>query len=296
MEWGVCTTVKAPLSQILAFIAWHKHLGASHIWVHLDDGDPFSAHIIDQIDGVSAVICDAVYWGMNGGRPNRQERRQTVNIRRIYALAKVPVLAHLDVDEFLWPARPMSDILADWTGDDPFLRARPAEALHNPALADDVFTAQQFRYPFPMPLPVEARMDVLGDYTALLPKNMLSHKAGKSLFRTGIANLRPKLHAASWGDDPDPIRLPLHPDLTVLHFHAQDKDAWLASLPHRVAHGAYRFNDALAGFVDDATPQDIDAFYTATQTASSEMVAKLKAYDLLLEADLKLKEKVALLF
>lgn len=296
MDWGVCTTVKAPLSQILAFVAWHKHLGASRIWVHLDDADTFSAQILEQINGVTAIVCDAAYWATHGRRPHRQEGRQRANIGRIYDLAEVPVLAHLDVDEFLWPARPVTDILQDWTDDDPFLRARPAEALHDPTLPDDVFTAHKFRFPFPTGMSAEDRVEILGDHTALLPKNMLSHKVGKSLFRTGLTGLQPKLHAASWGDDPEPIKVNLHPDLTVLHFHAQDKEAWLAALPHRAKNGAYRFNDALAEFVTDASSEEIDAFYTATQTAHPALLDRLDAKGLLLHAELHLKEKVSTLF
>lgn len=296
MDWGVCTTVKAPLAQILAFVAWHKHLGASRIWVHLDDADDVSAGILKQVEGVTPVLCDKAYWSVLGRRPKRQEARQAYNVQRVYKAAEVPVLAHLDVDEFLWPARPVSDILEDWADGTPFLRARPAEALHDPALPDDIFTARQFKYPFPTPMPIEDRVDVLGDYTALLMKNMLSHKAGKSLFRTGLDGLMPKLHAASWGDDPAPIKLALHPDLTVLHFHAQDKAAWLAALPHRTTDGAYRFNETLAAFVSDASPDAIDDFYARTQSATPELVAKLKTHSLLLEADLNLKDKVAALF
>jgi len=196
MEWGVCTTVKAPLPQILAFVAWHKHLGASRVWVHLDDANTASAGVLGQIDGVTPILCDKAYWAENGFRPKKQEPRQAYNMRRVYALAEVPVIAHVDVDEFLWPARPIAGVLDDWDDGHPFLRAQPAEALHDPALPNDIFTARQFRLPFPKKLSDERRMGVLGDYTALLPRNMLSHGVGKALFRTGIDGLYPKLHAA----------------------------------------------------------------------------------------------------
>ncbi|SLN29563.1 glycosyltransferase family 2 protein [Pseudooctadecabacter jejudonensis] len=295
-QWGVCTTVKAPLAQILAFVAWHKHLGAARIWVHLDDADDVSAGILKQIDGVTPVLCNKSYWADLGGRPKRQEPRQALNVQRVYAQAEVPVLAHLDVDEFLWAERPIAAILDDWTDDTPFLRARPAEALHDAGLPDDIFTARQFRYPFPTPMPIADRYDVLGDYTALMMKGALSHKAGKSLFRTGVKGLVPKLHAASWEGQSDPIKLRLHPELTVLHFHAQNKAAWLAALPHRTTDGAYRFNEALAGFVADATAEEIDTFYAATQTATPAFIEKLRRHGLLLEADLGLKDKVSALF
>ena len=296
MEWGVCTTVKAPLPQILAFVAWHKHLGASRIWVHLDDADAESAVVLGQIEGVTPVLCDKAYWAENGYRPKKQEPRQAYNMRRVYALAEVPVIAHVDVDEFLWPARPIADILLDWDDDYPFLRARPAEALHDAALPDDIFTATQFRLPFPNGTSAEQKYAVLGDYAALLPKNMLSHKVGKALFRCGVEGLWPKLHAATIGEKGPPLKVPLHPDLIVLHFHAQNKAEWRAALPHRVTKGAYRFNEPLAGFMGDATEAEIEDFYLKTQTATPELVGALRAERLLIEARLELKEKIAALF
>jgi hypothetical protein len=77
MTWGVCTTAKAPLPQLLAFVAWHKHVGASRIWVHLDDADEVSATVLNQIDGVTAILCDDAYWTVKGGRPHKQEPRQS---------------------------------------------------------------------------------------------------------------------------------------------------------------------------------------------------------------------------
>ncbi|AGI66028.1 hypothetical protein OAN307_c02690 [Octadecabacter antarcticus 307] len=291
-EWGVCTTVKAPLVQILAFVAWHRHIGAAHIWVHLDDADEVSAHVINQLDGVTAVLCDKEYWSKKGFRPKKQEARQSHNMQRIYELAPLPVIAHLDVDEYLYPKRPIAEILADWTDDSPFLRARPAEALHDSALPDDIFTARQFRLPFPDGTSDERKHAVLGDYTLILRTNMLSHKVGKSLFRTGIKGFVPRIHVGTIGMDGPRIRLPLHPDLMVLHFHAQDRAAWLAALPHRVTNGAYRFNEVLAAFLDEASVAEVDAFYTTTQTADPELIAALTAEGLLVEADLALKEKV----
>ncbi len=68
------------------------------------------------------------------------------------------------------------------------------------------------------------------------------HKLGKSLFRTGIAGFSPRLHAGIVGAKRPEILLPLHPDLMVLHLHAQDGDAWLAGMPHRLTKEAYRQN------------------------------------------------------
>lgn len=299
MEWGVVCTAKAPLPQLLAFVAWHRHAGAARIWVHLDDADAVSAGVLNQIEGVTAVLCDAPYWAAKGNRPKPQEQRQAYNARRVYADCSLPVLAHVDVDEYLYPLDPersIADVLADWTGDTPFLRVAPAEALHDPALPDDIFTARQFRLPFPRGMAEAEKRAVLGRYALMLPHNMLSHRVGKSFFRTGIDGLTVRLHAASFGKDAKPINVPVNPEIVVLHFHAQDRAAWRAALDHRVTDGAYRFNEPLAAHLGGASEAEIDAFYEATQVATPELVAALESRGLLIEADLRLREKVDALF
>ena len=292
MEWGVCCSAKAPLAQLLAFVAWHKHVGATHIWVHLDDADVISAQVLNQLDGVTAILCDDAYWSSTlGMRPKRQEPRQSYNMQRVYGQAALPVIAHVDVDEYLYSDRVIADVL-DGIGDAPFMRVAPAEALHDPSLSDDIFTARQFRLPFANGTPAADKIAVLGDYAALLRKNMLSHKVGKSFFRIGVDGLVPKIHAGSFGKDTPPLHVAVHPDVLVLHFHAQDKAAWLEALPHRTVNGAYRFNEPLSDFLAEANAADVDAFYEATQVATPDLVAALAAQGLLVEADLKLRKKV----
>ena len=295
MDWGVCCTAKATLPQLLAFVAWHRAAGATRIWVHLDDADVISGNVLNQIDGVTAILCDDAYWAELGIRPKRQEPRQSYNMQRVYALAELPVIAHVDVDEYLYSERVISDVLDEWDDGLPFLRVAPAEALHDPTLKDDIFTARQFRLPFPNGMPDAKRIDVLGKYLPLLRKNMMSHKVGKSFFKTGIPGLIPKIHAGSFGKNEPPLSVPVNRDIVVLHFHAQDKAAWLDALPHRTINGAYRFNEPLAAFFEDATAEQIITFYDATQSASPELVAALDRHGLLVEAKLNLKDQVSAL-
>lgn len=294
MEWGICTTVKAPLPQILAFVAWHKHVGVSHIWIHLDDADPVTADVLSRIDDVTAILCDDTYW--KNGRPKAHQGRQTYNMRRVYNMTALPVLAHIDVDEYLFPQRDISSILDDWKDAHPFLRVRPAEALNDPTLEDDIFTACHFRLPFPTNVKSGQRIKVLGDYDFVMPYNILSHRAGKAFFKTGVKNLYPRIHSATVGEDGPPIHAPFNPEIMLLHFHAQNKDDWLSALHRRATKGAYRTNDALVAFTLEASKEEIDHFYTYTHVANPRLLGALKDADLLVEADLRLKEKVAGLF
>ncbi len=297
MEWGICTTAKAPLPQLLAFVAWHKHIGAAQIWIHLDDADEVTADVLNRIEGVTAIVCDDAYWsGVKGGRPEAHQTRQTYNVRKIYKRNAVPVLAHIDVDEYLYPQRPISEILDDWDDDIPFIRAAPAEALYDPDLPDDIFTARHFRLPFPHGVDADTRIKVLGDYEILMPHNILSHRVGKSLFRSGVPDLKLSIHSAKVGNDGGRIHTKYHPEIVVLHFHAQDKQEWLSVLDRRATRGAYRTNVMLATFAVEANAEELDHFYEYTQTATPRMLAALAEAGLLIEAELGLRDKVAELF
>jgi len=295
VEWGICTTAKAPLQELLAFIAWHKHIGASHFWIHLDDAAKDKAEVLNGLDGVTAILCDDAYWAQKkSGRPAAHQARQSHNMQRVYKLTDIPFLAHIDVDEYLYSDRDMADIISEWDdGSATLLRAAPAEALHDPTLPDDIFTGRQFRRPFPKRTPIEQRVKVLGDYELIMPYNILSHRVGKALFRTGIKGMNARIHGGS--KDKERLRAKVHPDLTVLHFHSQNKEEWISNLLRRATKGAYRKNAPLVALAKHATEQEIDAFYTYTQTATPRLIDALQNQELLIEADLKLKEKVAAL-
>lgn len=255
-DWGLCTTAKAPVAQIESFLDHHLSLGAAHVWLHLDDpdADAPAAHT-----RVTVTRCDARWWGKN--RPEKHQNRQSRNMRRLYNAAPLPWIAHIDVDERIAPARPVAEVLADATG--PILRMRPWEALTTPA---DHYRA---------PVPPDLAEDAFGPYAPLLPAGALSHAAGKAFFRTG-EGLEPRIHGAFR----DGVRVQggaFHPDLPLLHHHADDAPAWRERLRFRLGRGAYQFNPSLAGFLADASDAEIDAFYARTQSPPEDALAALVA-------------------
>ncbi len=114
------------------------------------------------------------------------------------------------------------------------------------------------------------------------------------IFRTGIKGLFPRLHSVMLKG----IRLPTpdwHPDLKLLHFHAQDRQAWLAALPFRLTRGAYQYNPPLQAFLQNATAAEIAAFYLQTQVLPPAVVPALVEAGRLILVDLGLRAKVATL-
>lgn len=276
MTWGVCTTVRAAPDQIRAFAAHHLSLGAAHVWLHLDDPEGSAPQHRD----ITVIRCDSRWWGKH--RPDRHQNRQARNMNRLYRDAPLPWIAHLDVDEFIDPARPVAELLAASAAD--MIRMRPWEALHDPALPDDIFTARQFRAPAR-----HARDLAFGAFADLFPAGALSHHVGKAFFRTG-RGLEPRLHGA-FREGVRVEGIGFDPDLALLHFHAEDRARWLDRLPFRLERGAYANTPLLRDFLTAQDAAGLALFYNTVQNPSPDRRAALAALGLLREATLHLREK-----
>jgi len=294
-DWGLCTTVKAPVEQVLAFVAHYLDLGAAHLWLFFDDAEDPAFDAVAGLARVTATRCDARYWqATTGERPDKHQTRQTRNMQAVYKTTRLPWLGHIDVDEFLLPRRDIAEILTEQTGE--ALRIAPWEALHDPAMEDDIFTARHFRAALrgTGPEAEAARGRVFGRYAPLLPKGVLSHAEGKCIFRTGLPRFQPRLHGAfragkrvSLGDFTDEVAL--------LHFHAEDPAHWKERLQFRLTRGAYQFNPDLQAWLLAADDAGVDALYAAVQTVCPDTLNALRGEGILLEATLGLRAKVAML-
>ncbi|MFN3825535.1 MAG: glycosyltransferase family 2 protein [Pseudorhodobacter sp.] len=296
MEWGLCATLKAPVDQVRAFVAHHLGLGAAHLWLFFDDPDDPAFDAVAGLDRVTATRCDMAYWtGLINKRPDRHQNRQGRNMQAVYKATSLPWLGHIDVDEYLAPSEEIGAVLARHPADRPMYRMAPWEALHDPALPDDIFTARQFRAALSGADRAGARERVFGPFAPLLPQGVLSHSAGKCFFRTGLARFEPRLHGAFRAG----ARVPggeFGPEIALLHFHAEDPARWKDRLQFRLERGAYSFNEPLRQWLLEAGPAGIDGFYDAVQRVTPALVERLRAEAALLEADLGLRAQVAARF
>lgn len=290
-HWGLATTLKATADEARAFVAHHLSLGASEIWLFMDEpGDPG----MDRLDGlprVRVIRCDAAHWARLGGRPDRHQNRQGRNMKMAYRRTKLPWLGHIDVDEYLLPRRPVAQVLADAHPDQIELRLCPWEALHDPGLPDDIFTARAFRAPIRGAARGGLAQVAFGPYAATMAQGVLSHHVGKCFFRTGIAGYDPRLH----GGFLNGVRLPgspHHPDIALLHFHAESPERWLGRLAFRLARGAYQYNPPLAAWLSAGGPAEWRAFYDRVQSPDATVRDALRAAGALIEVDLGLRDKV----
>jgi hypothetical protein len=128
--WGVVSTIKAPARDILSFAAYHLELGAHRVIVYLDDENPAAFKVLKAHPKCRVIECDDAYWKRRKGRPEKHQARQTANATRCYRRGPgVDWLAHIDLDEFLWPQSPLTAQLAMLDDTVISARIRPVEAL-----------------------------------------------------------------------------------------------------------------------------------------------------------------------
>lgn len=284
-RWGVVSTIKAPEQDVLNFAAWHLELGAHRLYLYLDEPDAALANRLGAHSRVKVVETGPDWWAKRKGRPEKHQSRQFVNARHAYnRRVEVDWLAHIDVDEFLWPARPIADQLAALPPDCLCARVRPIEAL---AGADDLYKAFHLDH--------RARgcatRILYPTFGAHLNGGFLSHVAGKLFYRTGVEGLRAKIHNIRVGETDNPGERPL-PGTELCHRHAHDWEDWIARFRYRHARGSYR--EELSGgggklsmhaLFTQIMAQDgeagLRAFFDEVCTASPRLVAGLEAEGLL---------------
>lgn len=291
-SWSLVATVKAPEEKVLAFAAHHLSQGAEHLWLYFDDPSQPISEPLARHPRVTVTLCDDAHWERVGKkRPPQHQNRQTQNARYTYReRVASDWIVHIDVDEFILAPRPIAEILDDTPAETIAMKLEPFEAMHDPLLPDDIYTSREFRgalrhehWP--------RRRAALGPYRKVIRDGMLSHTVGKVIYRTRVPGLLPRLHAVMV--DKEFVKTPdWQPEMKLLHFHSQDKAAWLAALPFRMTKGAYQFRPELQAFLADASPEEIDRFYRRTQILPTDLRDELVAVGRVILADLGLRAKV----
>ncbi|OUD09484.1 hypothetical protein BVC71_06435 [Marivivens niveibacter] len=272
---------------MVEFAVHHLSLGADHLWLHLDTPSDDVVDKLGHLANVTIIQCDTPYWNQLGGRPDEHQLRQVMNMQRVYNNTVVDWVAHIDVDEFI-VGDDISSVLADHDGA-LMVRMKPWEALFSPH-DGSCFNAHLFRTALRGDTAKQRRRQSFQEYTPLLPKGALSHTAGKAFFRTGTG-LSPRIHSARLNHAPlDPV--PFEDRLQLLHFHAQNRTNWLAHLPYRLEHGAYRANPKLSAFLKDASDDEVKDFYNQVMRIKPWLRDKLIAEGLMIDIDLHLALKV----
>ncbi|SLN59446.1 hypothetical protein ROJ8625_03003 [Roseivivax jejudonensis] len=230
--WGVVSTQAESPAVTAAFAAWHAALGAARIHIYLDAPDDETMTLLAQIPACSVVACDRGYWRgvQSGKRPRGQERRQVLNADHAYAQESVDWLLHLDADEYLWPERPVPEVL-DGASVDALKIANVERAFRagvpQRTIFDGVFRAQ---------VPPE-RSDILDPDIARLTSGGLSgHVSGKAFAPKGRQGLLMGIHAPRLGRAANRrIRRDYADGLRILHFDGLTRKHWIAKTARYIA-------------------------------------------------------------
>jgi len=237
IRWGTVTTTNAALPEILDFAAWHLELGAHRIYLYLDDDDPEAEAVLSAHPKIRVFRTDETWWAKRNGRPVKHQVRQGANARHANNRPpEVDWLAHIDTDEFLLPARPVSEVLAALPERCLCARVRPVEALAPLApCAETVFKA----FPLDQRARQAAAEACFPTWGRHLSGGFLSHVAGKLFFRPGTKGLQIRIHNVELDGQTNPGQVELS-DIELGHFHAADWEHFLRLYRFRLAQGSYR--------------------------------------------------------
>jgi len=310
--WGLVATIKADSTDILNFAAHHLDMGAHRVHIYLDEDAPAAREALIGHPKCRVILCDADYWKRRAkrkGRPEKHQPRQTMNATHCYNRnPQVDWLAHLDVDEFLWPTSPLSAQLAALPNDTFSARVRPIEALApdltNPPPKGQIWAKSCARHLGPRREQTNAIYPTYGDH---LNGGFLSHVAGKVLVRTGHKGISLRIHNAfqHGTKDNDPALLG---NTQLVHLHGQDWDHWLNHYRFRLSQGSYReslkaapmadgvalnMNQLFTMLEDEGGEEALRAFYNEVCTATPDLREKLAEYGHLHAISLDLAAKRA---
>ncbi|WP_171129839.1 MULTISPECIES: glycosyltransferase family 2 protein [unclassified Ruegeria] len=299
-SWGIVATTRAPLPDILRFAAYHLDLGADRVHLLLDEPNRRAVRILRQNPKIDIRVCSDDYWQRRKiDRPDKHQVRQSKNADFIYRQTDVDWLAHIDVDEFLWPKTPIPDLLHDIPDDIPAVRIRPIEAL---AGDDDRYKAFIPEGPRRAAL-VEA---LYPNYGPFLVSGFLSHTQGKLFVRTGLPEISDRIHTIFQYKQLLPCNTEL-PQIDLCHRHAPSWDHWMSHYRYRLQHGSYKpglkrntaralgglnKHELLSWIEAEQGQPGLRAFYDEMSAANPDVRARLEKHGLILHRPLALDQKV----
>lgn len=293
LRWGIVSTVKAPLRKIAEFAAYHLALGAHRIHLHLDSPDPHVAQRLAH-PRLRFYQCDESYW-QGAPKPAREghQMRQAYNATRIYRISKLDWLAHIDVDEFLLPHAPMSQVLAEVSAQTTHLQVHHIEMM---AGDGDPFY-------FKRRGSVKKLQKIFPTFGEHVEGGFISTLSPKVIARTGLSGIRLGIHALIHHGETVTSGAPTKA-IDLGHAHAPDWETFKAHIDYRLTFGSYRHRknrfNALGGLIEalsnDPDPNALRAFHTELCVPTPERLDLLAAHDMLVKWELNLTEKVKRFF
>lgn len=299
--WGIVSMVRGSAKDILGFAAHHLDLGADFMYIYMDEPNRPAFRALRMHPNVRVRVCDDAFWQKRKrNRPDKHQIRQTVHATFAYRNTRLDWLAHIDVDEFLWPSEPITDLLNSVPENIPAVRVRPMEAM---ACGEDLYKAN-----IPAGPDREALVqEIYPNYGGFVLGGFLSHVQGKLIVRTGMENLNFRIHNLFQNKELLPCKFEL-PGLELCHRHAPDWDHWLAHYRFRMERGSYQAGNSpnvsreLGGLTKHELHSWIEGehgteglrrFFDEMSGADPDVRARLQDHGLIRHRPLNLEEKIA---
>lgn len=244
-RWGIVTTAKEVPDLLLAFAAHHVSIGASRIYLYLDDPDPALARRLSAIPEVEVTLCDDTYWQMiRGKRPSAQENRQVENAMDAYARTDVDWLIHIDADEFINPRADIKRELSFVPDEFHFVELEMRERVYTPENPPTSVFSGMFRVP--LNRRARAARAVFGDMAPFTTRGFSGHCAGKSFVRVGLEHLLMGIHVPRLRKVGNERLMSLiSQSASLLHFDGLTPAHWIAKMVRYGVQDGYLNTDRL---------------------------------------------------
>lgn len=303
LRWGLVATIRAPLPEIARFAAHHLALGAEALHIYLDAPEPGTQTFLRRHPKLHVTACDDAYWQATGKpRPEAHQLRQAMNATRCLreTTETLDWLAHVDVDEFLLPQRPVAAILAEVSPRHAAARIPPAEAL-----APETGWPSHFKLTHHHARqPKAVLQDIYPTFGAHLYGGFLSHTSGKIFARTGIPDTRLGIHTLKYNGLEATNRARLD-TLRLAHLHAPSWQHFRDHLAFRQEKGSYRPRseriemgqaNLIAFLLEEEGDAGLRLLFDEVCADTPGLRARLAAHDMLLTTDFDPDAEVRRLF
>lgn len=242
MRIGTVSLVKAPLGQVLEWVAYHRSVGVDEMHIFFDDPtDPALAALGGQ-RGVVTYACDEEFWARHLGpgvpAPAVLPDRQYVVVNSVLNDPEIGLdwLAHVDADELIWaPGNVRAALERECREGVDHLQLPPMEAVPPRLNVKDPFRdTTLFKRERPDRVLWARRMGVRHPFRG---KHLLrGHRKGKAIVRPGaVPRIRahgpPPAELASGGFVSRPAK-----DLWILHFDSGSYADWRRKWENRATY------------------------------------------------------------
>ncbi|SHJ66854.1 Glycosyl transferase family 2 [Shimia gijangensis] len=296
--WGVVATIKARPKEVLSFVAYHLEQGADHLFIFLDNENPVAEAALRADDRVTVTRTHDQYWrDRQRKRPAKHQVRQTVNATFAYENAgHLDWLIHIDVDEYLCPARTIHQTLSEIASDVVCARVHPAEALATDGI--DGLDPKATYCKAWMPADFKRRdleAQIYPNFGGYIRGGFVSHFVGKIFVRTGQKDLIFRIHRGTVHGDEIAPQIALK-DIELCHRHITGWESWRKVMDYRMSKGSYRselkptrpadvggmsLHDLFTFLHTQGGEASLRAFFEEVCLARPELLKTLQSHDLL---------------